>query len=391
VDLTGLYFHIPWCRQVCHYCDFAKTANHDENRRRDFLDHLVAHTRVWLDWYGRQGLPAFSSVFFGGGTPSIYGPEYQSLFAVMRPFLTSDAEVTLEANPDDITPDRLSTWQQVGVNRLSIGVQTFEAAGLTRMHRVHSGEEALAAIAAARQVFSRVNIDLIYGWDGQTEADWQRDLQTAIRAGVPHLSLYNLTYEPRTVIGRRAARGRIIPADEERLEGFYSTARSLLGAAGFDHEEVSNWSRPGHSCRHNWLYWSGGLYLGIGPGAHGYLPAADGIGVRYAYPRNERQFAAPLDEGGRAGLPLGGLEVEEDRTMDSWIVEMVGASLRTVRGVDLHGIAKNSGRSFTPGAVLTEGLIHGQVRLSSDKRFLTADPGEWFREQYWALAVIDSF
>lgn len=359
------------------------------------MTHLVAHTERWLAWHKGRGLPAFDSVFFGGGTPSIYGEEYRPLFAAFAPSLAADAEITLEANPDDIDEQTLNAWRDLGVNRLSLGVQTFSAHGLTQMHRVHTAQEAVDAITEARKVFPNTNVDLIYGWDGQTADDWEHDLKIVADLGVPHLSLYNLTYEPRTVIGRRAARGRIVPADDERLERFYEVARNQLAEHHFAHEEVSNWSLPGYSCRHNWVYWTGGLYIGIGPGAHGFIPDEHGIGLRYAYPRNERAFSLPND----AELPddlaplqtVFGCEQETGRDMDAWIIEMVGSSLRTSRGVDIAAIEMTSGRRFSPNAVITEGIQHGQLRRSSSGRFLVALPAEWFREQYWALAVIESF
>lgn len=390
---TGLYFHIPWCRQVCHYCDFAKTANHSDELRRHFITALESQTRTWLRWKETVGLQAFSSVFFGGGTPSIYTSEYEGIMSLVKTHLQPGAEITLEANPDDVSLTSLKVWRDLGFNRISLGVQTFNLTGLQTMHRVHSAHEAIQAIEAALTIFPTLNIDLIYGWLNQSEANWSDDLNLATALGVPHLSLYNLTYEPRTVIGRMAARGKITPADDERLENYYTMARQILGAAGFEHEEVSNWSRSGHSCSHNWLYWSDRSYIGIGPGAHGYIEGPTDIGSRYAYSRNERLFK-PVDVAANhdCTIPISeGTELESDRTMESWIIECVSASLRTNRGVDLRYIERKSGRKFTPIAKVTEALGRGLLHLSPCGGFLFATPAEWFRENFWALAVIEGF
>ncbi len=391
---AGLYLHIPWCRQICHYCDFAKTANHSQDLRLKFLATLEAHVTSWFSWRTQRGDGKFSSVFFGGGTPSVYTSDYIKLMSLIGSQCQSTAEITLEANPDDISAESLKIWRGLGFNRISLGVQTFDETGLKAMHRVHSKDQAIKAVDLALSHFPTVNIDLIYGWQGQSMSSWESDLRTASTLKVPHLSLYNLTYEPRTVIGRMAARGKIEPADDLRLEAYYKVACEQLATAGFVHEEVSNWALPNHSCAHNWLYWSDQPYIGVGPGAHGYIPESTGIGRRYAYGRNERQFTDSVIESApfeHTNFPVPGVVLEDDRTMMSWIIEAIGSSLRTERGVDLARIAKKSGQSFRPGHKIESGLKSGALKLSDDGERLIATPAEWFREHYWALAVIDGF
>ena len=391
----GLYLHIPWCRQICHYCDFAKTANHSPELRQKFLDTLFTHTEAWLSWYREKDRSGLSSVFLGGGTPSLYTTEYESLIDMITAHCQPGAEITLEANPDDITLESLNVWRTLGFNRISLGVQSFDPLGLKAMHRIHSKDQAIKAVDLALQIFPTVNIDLIYGWQGQTTLSWGEDLRTAVTLGVPHLSFYNLTYEPRTVIGRMAARGKIDPADDKSLEAYYQLACAYLAASGFVHEEVSNWSKPGHSCSHNWLYWSDKPYLGVGPGAHGYFPEEDGIGIRYAYDRNERLFtnstsAIPQCSNGNP-LPVPDVVIEDDRSVDSWIIEAIGSSLRTERGVDLAYITKKSGKPFRIEKKLEAGINSGALILTENGQRLIATPSEWFREHYWALAVISGF
>lgn len=363
------------------------------------MDHLTAHAKGWLEWRypgGSSGQPSAQrplvSVFFGGGTPSVYGREYEQIFAAFRPYLQPDAEISLEANPDDITRDALRVWRDLGFNRISIGIQTFAPAGLIAMNRVHDTRRARAAIEMALEEFPKVNADLIYGWDGQTDQNWLEDLRIVTAAGVGHLSLYNLTYELRTVTGRRAARGLIEPAADERLEYYYETARSVLANSGYEHEEVSNWSKPGHSCRHNWLYWSGEGYLGVGPGAHGYIPESRGIGIRYAYPRNDRLFGQLSASCTQTHVfpDHFGVVRETDRTVESWVIEMISSSLRTFRGVDLQTIRDTTGRELKPTPALAAGLDRGLLMRSPCGRWLTARPAEWFREHFWALNIIDS-
>jgi len=391
----GLYLHIPWCRQICHYCDFAKTANHSFALRHNFLTSLKGHVATWIEWNEARSGSKFSSVFFGGGTPSIYTHEYAELMSLILKHSQVDAEVTLEANPDDITIESLKSWRSLGFNRISLGVQTFDETGLKAMHRVHSKDQAIRAAELALNFFPSVNIDLIYGWHGQTPSSWQLDLQTAVALGIPHLSLYNLTYEPRTVIGRMAARGRLEPADDVSLESYYQIARAALAAAGFLHEEVSNWCKPNHSCAHNWLYWTDQSYIGVGPGAHGYIAEDLGYGLRYAYGRNERSFSDRVTHARNTFapgfFPIDDVVLEHDRSISSWIIEVIGSSLRTDRGVDLALITKKSGRVFRAGSKITAGLETGALKISEDGRIISATPAEWFREHYWALALIDAF
>jgi oxygen-independent coproporphyrinogen-3 oxidase len=394
-ERSGLYLHIPWCRQICHYCDFAKTANHSPELRLKFLDTLYLQTNAWLTWYREKDSSGLSSVFFGGGTPSLYTSEYESLMTLVRAHSKSHAEITLEANPDDITIESLKVWRGLGFNRISLGVQSFDPLGLKAMHRIHSKDQAIKAVEMALSIFPTVNIDLIYGWQTQTISSWEEDLKTAVNLNVPHLSLYNLTYEPRTVIGRMAARGKIEPADDKSLEFYYLIACAHLAKAGFIHEEVSNWSKPGHSCSHNWLYWSDRPYLGVGPGAHGYLPQDDGIGIRYAYDRNERSFTSSSSSVSQlvnpSVLPVAGIVIEDDRSIESWIIEAIGSSLRTERGVDLAYISRKSGKPFKIGKKLEAGISSGALKLIENEQRLIASPNEWFREHYWALAVIAGF
>ena len=380
----GLYWHIPFCRALCTYCDFAKTANYDDQLTSAYLARLGTKTidmiELWRRQYGAP--PVFTSFFLGGGTPSLFAAAYVPLFERLRSNLAADCEITLEANPDDLTPANLAVWRDLGVTRLSVGVQTFDAPGLKLLGRTHDGPGAMAAIERAAGYIPRVSLDLIYGWPGQTAGLWAQDLNAALSLPLGHLSLYTLTYEPRTPLGRRQVRGVVKASADDFVANLYDAAVDKLGAAGFDQDEVSNWSKGGQSSRHNYLYWQDASYIGVGAGAHGYFSDPAGTGWRYSFDRSERVWsrgeAAPL--------------TDEGRDDDAWILEYVGSALRCDAGVDLTSVMRKTGRRLTPTRIVADALSDGQLRLvpgEGGERLLLAK-GEWFRETAWSLAVAAS-
>lgn len=389
----GLYYHIPFCTRLCHYCDFVKTAKHEEALQSDYLRALARRSDEWLSAWtsAHPGHPGLSSVFFGGGTPSLIDAAYRPLFSSFRPYLKDGAEISLEANPEHISPEKLQIWSELGFNRISLGIQSFQAAGLRFLTREHSPEDAMAAAAASCRHFKSVNIDLIYGWDGQTEAQWSTDLEAALSLGVQHLSLYSLTYEGRTPLARRVQRGVLIPAPDERLEAFYQIACERLAAAGMVHEEVSNWARPGFLTVHNSLYWHGGSYIGLGSGAHSYLESEGPWGQRWKQDANWRRFAAG-DEGAAMArslpelLALKEYQIEDDRDRDAWILEVVSSGLRSQLGINLDALCRKTGYILQPRPAVVRAFEQGLLRLSPDGQ-LTLIEAEWYRETSWALEV----
>jgi oxygen-independent coproporphyrinogen-3 oxidase len=343
-------------------------------------------------------VPPFSTVFFGGGTPSLFTDEYAALFALIERHVAPDAEITLEANPDDVTPERLRTWRALGVNRLSLGVQTFAPRGLRALKRIHDADGAARAIDLALAAMPTVNADLIYGWTGdgraQTPDEWDQDLARAAALGLPHMSLYTLTFEPRTPLGRAVHRGLTAPLPDDDVASMFELACARMAAAGLEHEEVSNWARPGHTCRHNWGYWSDQPYLGVGAGAHGYLRDPDGgPGLRYAYPRDDRRFLRSAPAIATAVTPAAleaalGVEVEPARTLETWLMDYVGSALRTSRGLDLALISARTGATLRPTPRLAAGFAEGMA-IQGD-RTLRLAAREWFRETAWALEVLGS-
>lgn len=281
----ALYVHWPWCARKCGYCDFN---SHDSApQEAAWIDAWLADLEAALPAvWGRPIL----SVFIGGGTPSLMsGTAVDALLAAlrMRLPLLPDAEITLEANPGSVEAERFSAYREAGVNRLSLGIQSFDDASLAALGRIHSGDEARRAIDIAQRHFDQVNLDLMYALPGQSLEQARRDMETAIATGVGHLSAYHLTVEPNTAFHHAPP---ILP-DEDLAADMGEMLETLLTDAGFAHYETSAFARPGRLCRHNLNYWLFGDYLGIGAGAHSKLSDHAGI-RREARPRHPNDYLA---------------------------------------------------------------------------------------------------
>lgn len=263
--MGGVYIHIPYCRRICRYCDFHHSVAME--RRGEML---AAIGRELTARRGEIDLGEVRTLYFGGGTPSVCSPgELGTLIETVRELWGVErfGELTLEANPDDLTPEYLEGLLAAGVDRLSIGVQSFVDDHLRRMNRRHSAQGAVDAVRDAQRVgFRNLTIDLMYGLPWMSLDEWQANLDRAVALDVQHVSAYHLTVEPRTVFGRQGLQ----PVDEEVSERHFRMLRETLVGAGFEHYEVSNFARPGFRARHNSAYWEGEPYLGAGPSAHSY-------------------------------------------------------------------------------------------------------------------------
>jgi oxygen-independent coproporphyrinogen-3 oxidase len=265
----GIYVHWPFCAAKCPYCDF----NSHVVAHVDQAAHLAAYLRELDYWAERTPGRVVSSVFFGGGTPSLMDSSITEAILdriAARWTFANDLEVTLEANPTSVEARRFRAYAEAGVNRISVGIQSLVDSDLRRLGRLHSADEARRAYGVARSVCDRVSFDLIYARQNQTEADWERELQEALAMGPDHLALYQLTIEEGTAFWQRAQAGglRGLP-DEERSATLYEITQELCSEAGLPRYEVSNHAREGQESRHNLIYWRAGDWLGIGPGAHG--------------------------------------------------------------------------------------------------------------------------
>jgi len=283
----SLYIHIPWCVQKCPYCDFNSHALKGEVPHEDYVQHLLSDLDADAPWaQGRE----VQTIFIGGGTPSLLsGPAMQTLLDGVRARLNlaADAEITMEANPGTVEADRFVDYQRAGVNRISIGVQSFNEAKLTRLGRIHGPEEAKRAARLATGLGLRsFNLDLMHGLPDQTLEEALDDLRQAIELNPPHLSWYQLTIEPGTLFGSRPP---VLP-DDDSLWEIFEQGHQLLTAAGYQQYETSAYAKPGYQCQHNLNYWRFGDYLGIGCGAHGKVTFPDGRILRTAKTRHPRGY-----------------------------------------------------------------------------------------------------
>jgi len=283
----ALYAHLPWCVRKCPYCDFNSHERAGELPEREYVDRLLRDLEGLLpSVWGRP----LVSVFIGGGTPSLFSPDsIDALLAAARARvpLDPDAEVTIEANPGTAEAGRFRGYRQAGVNRLSLGIQSFDDAKLKALGRIHSADEARRAIAMAQAAFDNVNLDVMYGLPGQTLAQARADIAEAARWGTTHLSAYQLTIEPNTVFFSKPP---ALPAHDAAAD-MQLVVEDALGAAGFEHYETSAFARPGRRCRHNLNYWEFGDYLGLGAGAHGKISLADRV-TRHERAKPPREYLA---------------------------------------------------------------------------------------------------
>ncbi|MFJ5317960.1 radical SAM family heme chaperone HemW [Pectobacterium versatile] len=283
----SLYIHIPWCVQKCPYCDFNSHALKGDVPHQEYVDHLLADLDADLPLASGREL---HSIFIGGGTPSLLSAEaMQALLDGVRARipLTPDAEITMEANPGTVEADRFSGYQRAGINRISIGVQSFDPQKLTRLGRIHGPDEARRAAHLATGLELRsFNLDLMHGLPDQSLEEALDDLRQAIALNPPHLSWYQLTIEPNTLFSSRPP---TLP-DDDALWDIYEQGHALLSAAGYQQYETSAYAKPGYQCQHNLNYWRFGDYLGIGCGAHGKLTFSDGRILRTVKVRHPRGY-----------------------------------------------------------------------------------------------------
>jgi len=351
-----VYFHVPFCARRCSYCDFAIAV------RRDVPSGAYADAALleWAEWQCHQiwaESGRVESVYFGGGTPSRLEP---GAIARILDRIAADrviapaAEVTLEANPDDITLDAVRAWRAGGVNRVSLGAQSFDPAVLGWMHRTHSAGQIGAAVATIRDAgISELSLDLIFGLPASLGRDWQADLSQALALRPDHLSLYGLTIEDHTPLARWTARGEVAPVDEDRYAAEFLEADATLGPAGYEHYEVSNYSLPGRRARHNSAYWRRAPFIGIGPSAH------SGWGANRQW--NLREWAAYERAMAAGGSPVAG---SESLGRDAVVLEELYLGLRTREGVPIERLPPETVEAWTEAGWATGS--EGVVRLTAE-------------------------
>jgi putative oxygen-independent coproporphyrinogen III oxidase len=340
----GVYVHWPFCRSKCPYCDFNSHVSHRPVDQQRFVRAFVAEIAATAE---RAPGRTVSTVFFGGGTPSLMEPVTVAaiLDAIARHWrVAGDVEVTLEANPTSVEAERFAGFRAAGVNRVSLGVQALDDAALAALGRTHTADEALAAVAIARRHFERYSFDLIYARPGQAPADWREELNRAISEAAGHLSLYQLTIEPGTPFAALHAGGRLAIPEEDRARDLYDITQEVCADAGLPAYEISNHARPGAECRHNLVYWRYHEYAGIGPGAHGRL---DINGVRRAT-AGERRPEAWL---GLVESQGHGLVTDEPLSRNEQADEYLLMGLRLAEGIDLGRFERLAGRPLPPARI----------------------------------------
>lgn len=265
--MAGIYIHIPFCKQACHYCNFHFSTNNST------IVQMVQAIQREAELQKNYLTEKVDTIYFGGGTPSLLPAEdlklliekLQTIFVVQN-----DAEITIETNPDDISEQQLLTWKKIGINRLSIGVQTFNDQELQWMNRAHNATQALESLSIAVQQFSNITIDLIYGSPLLTDEQWLHNIQTAINLSIPHLSCYALTVEPKTALYQKIITKKEVDVDTDKQARQFEILLQVTAAAGYEHYEISNLAKNGFRSKHNSSYWQGKPYLGLGPSAHSF-------------------------------------------------------------------------------------------------------------------------
>ena len=267
--MAGIYIHIPFCRKACHYCNFHFSTSF--KTKEELIGAMVVEIAMQAAYLDGQEI---ETIYFGGGTPSALPiEEIKQILGAIKDLhqIADDAEITLEANPDDIHADSVTQWKETGINRLSIGIQAFQDDLLAAWNRSHNAGQAMKAIALAQQAgIDNITADLIYGGPGLSDADWVSNIQRLIDADIPHISSYALTVETGTALHHQIEKGKSMMPDDDQANRQYAILQDMLTANGILQYEISNFAIPGFESRHNGSYWSGAHYLGIGPSAHSY-------------------------------------------------------------------------------------------------------------------------
>jgi oxygen-independent coproporphyrinogen-3 oxidase len=362
----GVYVHWPFCLSKCPYCDFnshVRAAPIDEARYVAAFRQELAHRAALAP--GRT----VSSIFFGGGTPSLMQP--RTVEAILEAIashwsVAPDAEITLEANPTSVEAERFRGYRAAGVNRVSLGVQAMNDADLKTLGRLHTAAEAMAAVEVATTIFERASFDLIYARPGQTPQAWAAELSEAVRRAPEHLSLYQLTIEPDTIFERLVAAGKIVPPDADTGRALWDVTQEIMTKAGMPAYEISNHARPGAESRHNLVYWRYGEYAGVGPGAHGRLLTPRGR-IAQSTEKHPEMWLTVVESDGH------GLIEEDFLSAEQQGDEFLLMGLRLAEGIDPNRFRLIADRTLDPTRIAdleADGMIErtpeGRLRVTSE-------------------------
>ncbi|MEM9364251.1 MAG: radical SAM family heme chaperone HemW [Bacteroidota bacterium] len=362
--MAGIYLHIPFCKQACHYCDFHfSTQLKVKDSMLNALTYELELRKEELDG------EAIETIYFGGGTPSLLTTEelkilIQSVYDHFK--VVENPEITLEANPDDISDPMLKNFSESPINRLSIGVQSFFEEDLKLMNRAHSSVQAEQSLREAKKYFNNISIDLIYGIPGMNHQRWKKNIQKALEFDLPHISSYALTVEPRTALKKFIEKGLVQDVDDEQAQKQFHILLNMLEDQGYVNYEISNFGKPDYFSKNNSSYWQGKSYLGIGPSAHSF----DG-NIRSWNIRNNIKYIKAIKEN---ILPI---EREELSTKDRYN-EYVMTGLRTVWGVSLEKVEEDFGKQYlTYLQMQSEKYIHEHLLYQDEERILVTKKGKF--------------
>ena len=376
--VRGIYVHIPFCARKCGYCDFYSVVGGQETREA-YCGLVARELDAVLRAFPGEAKAPSDTVYFGGGTPTVLGPDRLCrLLSVIRSRLAvaEGAEVTLEANPGTVDEEDFHRLREGGFTRVSLGVQSFHSPTLRALGRIHTAEEADASFRLARKArFLSVGLDLLFGNPGQGVASWREDLRRAVAIGPDHLSAYALSPEPGTPIQAEIERGTLALPPDDTVARMYEAAREVLTAAGYRHYEISNFCRPGKECRHNGKYWDRAGYLGLGPSAHGLLFPGEAapLGMRTANARSLHEYRRRLAESRPPWI-----DAEQRRAEDAW-KEFLILGLRRECGVSLaegenrYGPLPDGVREALERLTVSGGLVRdgGRVRIPGPLWFVS--------------------
>ena len=365
--MSGIYIHIPFCKQACHYCDFHFSTS--MKKKDQLISALAKELELRKDEFKNTTV---ETIYFGGGTPSVLSTKELQLLidtVYLNYTVTNSPEITLEANPDDLNEDTIIALSKSPINRLSIGIQSFYEKDLKLMNRAHNAKEAKRCLQLATQYFDNISLDLIYGIPNSTNAEWLDNIQTALSFGVPHISSYALTVEPKTALASFIAKGVIDNVDDDLAHEQFHILIEQLNQAGFDHYELSNFGKKEFYSKNNSAYWLGKPYLGIGPSAHSFN------GEQRAW--NVKNNAIYISKINLNQLPL---EVETLTVNDKYN-EYIMTGLRTIWGVSLDKIEKQFGKSFLEYLLQQANqYINKQMLYIEDNNLKTTKTGKFLSD-----------
>ncbi|MBP5643804.1 MAG: radical SAM family heme chaperone HemW [Bacteroidales bacterium] len=361
--MSGIYIHIPFCKSKCAYCNFFSVVS--EKQRADFLEALKKEAIERKDYLGGEDV---RTIYFGGGTPSLLKPSeiadildvlYQNYKIIESP------EITLEANPDTVSKESLLAYKSLGINRISIGIQSFFDDDLQYLSRKHDSQHARKVIDWAQEVgFQEVTMDLIYGIPTLTDEKWRKNLEIFFATGINHLSAYALTVEEKTALGQRIKKGVAEPVDEDAMIRHYDILIEMTEDQGFEHYEISNFARPEHYSKHNCIYWKGEKYLGLGPSAHSF----DGVSRQWNV-ANVKDYCENYSF------------EREELTLSDRYNEYVMTSLRTMWGCNINYIRQNFGEKYVKRFkdMTSKHILSGKM-YQKDEKYVLSDNGMLFAD-----------